>query len=132
VTLRARWVTLRARWVTLRARWVTLRARWVTLRVRWVTLRVRIAAARGGAGAGSDREAPPSPGALYTQPAGNSRQREFSGVWRAVTCDGLQSYLAAVGVQEGDGKRAIVHRMSLPIHELRMHGEVRTRPHTGA
>jgi len=56
---------------------------------------------------------------------GTSRQRDFTGVWRAVSCDGLHSYLAAAGVVDGEGKRAIVHRMSLPVHELRMHDESR-------
>lgn len=56
---------------------------------------------------------------------GTTRQRDFTGVWRAVSCDGLHSYLAAAGVVDGEGKRAIVHRMSLPVHELRMYDESR-------
>jgi hypothetical protein len=58
---------------------------------------------------------------------GTSRQRDFTGVWRAVSCDGLHSYLAAAGVVEGEGKRAIVQRMGLPVHDLRMYDESRLR-----
>jgi len=45
-----------------------------------------------------------------------------AGTWKAFTCTGLEHYLALCGLQE-TVSRALLDRMSLPIHEIRMISE---------